>query len=101
MMDNEKPVPEWLVERFVAGDLPPLKAKRVQSRLERSGELDRLEALRVANQVALARYHAPAVAAEVQRRLALQTDSPVRAERLRSRVDGLRSGLATVWKSHT
>ena len=100
MTDEEKPVPEWLVERLVAGDLPPLKAKRVQSRLERRGELARLEALRVANQVALTRYHAPTVAAEVQRRLASQTDSPVRAEELRSRLYGLRSGLATVWKSH-
>jgi sec-independent protein translocase protein TatC len=100
MMDKEKPVPEWLVERLVAGDLPPLKAKRVQSRLERSGELDRLEALRVANQATLTRYHAPTVAAEVQRRLASQADSPVRAEGLRSRGDALRSGLATVWKSH-
>jgi len=99
MMD-EKPVPEWLVERLVAGDLPPLKAKQVQSRLERRGELDRLEALRAANQVALTRYHAPIVAAEVQRRLASRRDSPVRAEGLRNRVDGLRSRLATVWKSH-
>lgn len=100
MMDKEKPVPEWLVERLIAGDLPPLKAKQVQSRLERSGGLDRLEALRMANQAVLSRYDAPTVAAEVLRRLASQTDSPVRAEELRSHVDGLRSRLATLWESH-
>ncbi len=68
MTDGEKRVPDWLVERFAAGDLPPRQAAEVQQRLERSGALGRIAELERSNRTLLAEHPPARVIAEVKRR---------------------------------
>ena len=72
MTPNEKtePVPEWLVERLAAGELPPARADEVRRRL--AGEPDgaaRLARIAASNDELLSAHPPAMVAAEVRRRL--------------------------------
>ena len=67
-MADERAVPDWLLERMAAGELPAAEAARLRARLEARGELGRLQALEASNQQILAAHPPAAVAAEVQRR---------------------------------
>jgi anti-sigma factor RsiW len=69
MSEQYARVPDWLLERLVAGDLPPAQASAVEARLEASGEQDRLARLEQSNDAILAAHPPARVAAEVARRL--------------------------------
>jgi sec-independent protein translocase protein TatC len=71
-----QPVPEWLIERLVAGDLPGDRAADVRARLAAHGQLDRIHELTRANRETLALYPAKSVAAEIERRVATSEISP-------------------------
>ena len=64
-------VPDWLLERLAAGDLPTAQAGAVRERLVAAGENDRLEALAASNTEVLTAHPADQVVAEVRRRAAL------------------------------
>jgi hypothetical protein len=69
-MTDKHSVPDWLLERLVAGELPERSATALRERLERCGESARLAALRASDEEIL-REHPPAdVALEVERRRA-------------------------------
>jgi hypothetical protein len=68
MAERQHSIPDYLLERLVAGDLPEPAAAELRTRLERRGELDRIERLLASNHSILAAYPTDAVAAEVQRR---------------------------------
>jgi hypothetical protein len=61
-------VPDWMVERLAAGELPPDEARRVRGRLEADGELERLARLERDNAAFLAAHPIDRVAAEIRRR---------------------------------
>src|SRR5688572_31137829 len=44
-MAEERPVPDWLLERLARGELPAAEEARVRARLETRGEASRLDAL--------------------------------------------------------
>jgi len=67
-MPSPNPVPDWLLERLAAGELPPDQADRLRERLAEAGQTDRLVALAASNADILQAYPADRVAAEVQRR---------------------------------
>jgi sec-independent protein translocase protein TatC len=103
-LHKSQPVPEWLVERLVAGDLPEHQAADVRARLAAAGRLERIHELTVANQATLARYPAKTVAAEIHRRLqAQQVTLPAAAskpkafwKRVGERFSEARAGLGRV-----
>ncbi len=70
-------IPEWLLERLVAGDLPAAQAARIRAQLEERGELARASALAESNRAILEAHPPALVAAEVHRRLT--TAAPARA----------------------
>jgi sec-independent protein translocase protein TatC len=74
--DPGQTVPEWLIERLVAGDLPADQAANVRARLAAHGRLHRIQELTLANRETLARYPARSVAAEIERRVAASEISP-------------------------
>ena len=62
-------VPEWLIERLAAGELPPARAREIEQRLE--GEPDgkeRLARIAASNAEILAAHPPEAVTAEIRRR---------------------------------
>ena len=67
-MADERPVPDWLLERLVRGELPDAEASRVRARLEARGETARLDALELSDREILATHPPALVAAEVHRR---------------------------------
>jgi hypothetical protein len=67
-MADDRPVPDWLLERLAAGELPASEAARLRARLEAKGELGRLQALESSNREILAAHPPASVAVEVQRR---------------------------------
>lgn len=69
MTEPHHDVPEWLVERLAAGELPPSEADRIRTRLIAAGQEDRLSALQRANRATLDDHPPERVAAEVRRRL--------------------------------
>jgi sec-independent protein translocase protein TatC len=75
-VDPGQPVPEWLIERLVADDLPGDQAAEVRARLAAHGQLDRIHELTRANRETLALYPARSVAAEIERRVAASEISP-------------------------
>lgn len=70
MKDDVRPVPDWLLERLVRGDLPAAEAAQVRGRLEVEGEAGRarLAALEQSDREILAALPSAQVAAEVERR---------------------------------
>jgi hypothetical protein len=78
MMPSPNRVPDYLLERLAAGELPPNQAASLRQRLAETGQTDRLAALADSNAQVLQTYPAEQVAAEVQRRAK-------RAEAARSR----------------
>lgn len=67
--DPTGPVPDWLLERLAAGDLPPARARAIEARLAREpGGEARLAALAASNQEILAAHPPEAIAAAVRRR---------------------------------
>ncbi len=67
-MPSPQHVPDWLLERLAAGELPAKQAEQVRARLAEIGQLERLTALAASNEEILRTYPAERVAAEVQRR---------------------------------
>jgi hypothetical protein len=61
-------VPDWLLERLAAGELPAAQARALRERLVATGEQDRLDALAASNREILAAHPADQVTAEVRRR---------------------------------
>ncbi len=62
-------VPEWLLERFALGDLPPDRAARVRAQLEHEEDgFERLRALRQSNEEILLRYPPRDIVPAVERR---------------------------------
>lgn len=84
-MTSKPRVPDWLLERLGAGELPAPAAAELSARLEASGELSRLSALAASNDEILRAYPAAAVAAEVERRLARSLGAPAGAALPRAR----------------
>lgn len=67
---RDERVPEWLLERLVANDLPEAQAADVRKRLAREPDGEaRLAALRASNEEILAKRGGKEVAAEVARRM--------------------------------
>lgn len=67
-MPSPNRVPDWLLERLAAGELPAGQADRLRERLAETGQTDRLAALATSNADIFQAYPAEQVAAEVQRR---------------------------------
>jgi hypothetical protein len=63
-------VPQWMLERLAAGELPPAQAEALRRELADAGELGRLDELQRQNVEALAAHPPGTVAAEVRRRAA-------------------------------
>jgi anti-sigma factor RsiW len=70
MMSQGDRVPDWLLERLAAGELPASQAAELRGRLAARGEEHRLTALATSNQQILASLPADTVVAEVRRRAA-------------------------------
>jgi len=64
-------VPDWLLERLAAGELPAEPARALRERLVANGEQDRLDALTSSNAEILAAHPGEQVTAEVRRRAAV------------------------------
>lgn len=69
-------VPDWLLERLVAGELPEGQARDLRARLAARGEEDRLTELQSSNADILAANPPVVVAAEVRRRFAQSQGVP-------------------------
>lgn len=67
-MPSPNHVPDWLLERLAADELPASQANRLRERLAETGQTDRLAALAASNADICQAYPAEQVAAEVQRR---------------------------------
>jgi hypothetical protein len=83
MTPNEKPepVPEWLVERLAAGELPPARADEVRRRLARETDgAARLARIATSNDELIA-AHAPAMIADEVRRRLNAASKPARTPR--------------------
>ena len=61
-------VPDWLLERLAAGELPATQARSLRERLVATGEQDRLDALASSNAEILEAHPVREVIAEVRRR---------------------------------
>jgi hypothetical protein len=84
--DQRGTVPEWLVERLAAGDLPPARAQEIAARL--AAEPDgaaRLAELRASNASILEAHPAGAVADEILRRVEKERRVATAAASSRSR----------------
>ncbi len=71
MASTTERVPDWLLERLAAGELPATQTRALQERLVATGQLDRLDALASSNAEILAAHPAEQVMAEVRRRASL------------------------------
>jgi hypothetical protein len=99
-MSAVKEIPDWLLERLVAGELPSDQADELRKRLRESGDEPRLDEIRRSNEAILAEHPAQAVASEIRRRLE-SARRPV-AQRLRplwalSMATACVAGLAMLW----
>jgi hypothetical protein len=78
-MTHKPPVPDWLLERLAAGELPEPSAAALRERLEARGESARLAALRASDREILREYAPADVAREVARRWAREPPTETRA----------------------
>jgi hypothetical protein len=78
------PVPDWLLERLAAGELPQNQAAKLRERLQARGEEHLLPALAASNMEILATQPPEQIVAEIKRRAALSADRarPAAARRL-------------------
>jgi hypothetical protein len=67
-MGDDRPVPEWLLERLARNELPAAEASRLRARLEARGEGGRLQAIERSDREILDAHPPAVVAAEVRRR---------------------------------
>ena len=67
------PVPDWLLERLAAGELPQNQAVKLRERLQARGEEHLLTALATSNVEILATQPPEQIVAEVKRRAAMST----------------------------
>ena len=67
-------VPDWLLERLVAGELPPAQATALRQRLQAQGEEHRLAALAGSNAEILAALPPAQIIPEIKRRAAMSVD---------------------------
>ncbi|GAB4526547.1 MAG: hypothetical protein Tsb0020_44300 [Haliangiales bacterium] len=71
-MSKQTPIPDWLLERVAADDIPAKQRAEIEARLAADETSQaRLEELRRANQAILAQYPPAQVTAEIERRLHL------------------------------
>jgi hypothetical protein len=70
-MAEDRPVPDWLIERLVRNELPAAEAARLRARLEARGEGHRLAAIERSDREILDAHPPAVVAAEVRRRAGL------------------------------
>jgi hypothetical protein len=94
-------IPDWLLERLAAGELPNAQADELMQRLGESGREQRLEEIRRSNEAILSAHGAQAVANEIRRRLAISRRVSS-AQRLRplwalSMATACVAGLAMLW----
>jgi len=78
-------VPDWLLERLAAGELPQAQAAELVLRLKAEDEEHRLTALTASNAEVLAALPPERVVPEIERRAATFAPRPVAARRLRPR----------------
>ncbi len=96
-MAEESAVPDWLLERLAAGELPVAEATRLRARLEAEGGLARLQALEASNREILDAHPPALVTAEVQRRARRTERAPVRVRAFFSVAALGVAGLAVVF----
>lgn len=70
MSEPRTPVSDWLLERFVAGDLPPAEAGDLGARIAVTGAQERIAEIESSNRTILTAHPPAAVMAEVRRRVA-------------------------------
>jgi len=75
-------IPDWLLERLAAGELPSGQADELRKRLRQSGREQRLDEIRRSNEAILSAHAPRAIATEIRRRLAI-AGRPLSARRLR------------------
>jgi hypothetical protein len=80
-MSTPARVPDWLLERLSAGELPPAQEREIRERLTQAGETDRLSALVTSNAEILASLPPGQVVPEIERR-ARRATSTARAPRM-------------------
>jgi len=99
-------VPDWLLERLAAGELPQAQAAELRERLQAQGEAHRLAELAGSNAKTLAALPPGQVIPEIRRRAALATDRATpAARRLRpvwalSAIAACAAGLAVMLVVH-
>jgi len=71
MASTSERVPDWLLERLAAGELPAAQARALRERLVSAGDGDRLDALAASDREILIAHPAEQVTAEVRRRAAI------------------------------
>ena len=96
-------VPDWLLERLVAGELPHAQAAELRQRLQAQGEEHRLSALSASNAEMLSALPPERIVPAIERRAAISADRarPAAARRLRpvwalSAVAACAAGLAVM-----
>ena len=94
-------IPDWLLERLAAGELPQPQAAELRERLQAQGEEHRLSALAASSAEILATFPPERIVPEIQRRAAAKRTRPVAVQRLRplwalSMVTACAAGLAVV-----
>jgi hypothetical protein len=100
-MSAAREIPDWLLERLAAGELPSAQADELMKRLRDSGHEQRLDEIRRSNEAILSAHAPQAVANEIRRRLAIAR-RPLSAQRLRplwalSMATACVAGLAMLW----
>jgi len=71
-VNQAKPVPEWLLERYLLDELPRKERRRLEKELERNPALRaELEKLRVSDRQILSKYSPEQVIPEILKRAAL------------------------------
>jgi hypothetical protein len=76
-------VPEWLLERLAAGELPKAQAAELHERLKAQGEEHRLAALSASDAEILSALPPERIAPEIERRAAMSPGRPATAIRQR------------------
>ena len=103
MAEMHDKIPDWLVERLAAGELPQAQAAKLRERLKAQGEEHRLSALAASSTEILAALPPERMVPEIERRAAAAANRarPVAVRRLRplwalSMVTACAAGLAMV-----
>ena len=91
-------IPDWLLERLAAGELPQPRAAELRERLQTQGEEHRLSALAASSAEILATFPPERIVPEIERRAAAKRTRPVAVRHLwtLSMVTACAAGLAVV-----